>query len=102
MQVKFTDKAIAHLENIIDIFLYYAGERSAAKFSKLVDDKIDKISHFPYIGFIEPLLSDRKFLFRATVIYDNYKMIYYVDGNVIWIAAFWDMRMNPEKLQRMI
>ena len=53
MQVKFTDKAIAHLENIIDIFLYYAGERSAAKFSKLVDDKIDKISHFPYIGFIE-------------------------------------------------
>jgi len=43
MQIKFTDKAIAHLEDILDIFLEYAGERSAAKFSNLVDERINKI-----------------------------------------------------------
>ena len=29
-------------------------------------------------------------------------MIYYVDNDIIWVVAFWDMRMNPEKLKRTI
>ena len=40
MQVKFTDQAIAHLESIVDIFLEFAGERYAVKFSHLVDEKL--------------------------------------------------------------
>ena len=102
MQIKFTDKAINHLNSIIDIFIEYAGERYAIKFSHLVDEKLGKLQRFPYIGFIEPLLKERKFEFRSTIIYQNYKMVYYVDGETIWIAAFWDMRMNPEKLQNML
>ena len=102
MQIKFTDKAISHLESILDVYLEFAGERSAIEFSKLVDDKLDKLLRFPTIGFPEPLLADRKYLFRATIIKQNYNMIYYVDADTIWIAAFWDMRMSPEKLQRRI
>ena len=37
MQVKFTDKAITHLESIIDSHLELSGERSAMKFSQTVD-----------------------------------------------------------------
>ena len=66
MQVKFTDQAIAHLESIVDIFLEFAGERYAVKFSHLVDEKLNKLQRFPYIGFIEPLLIGRKYQFRAT------------------------------------
>ena len=102
MEIKFTDKAISHLESILDVYLEYAGERSAEKFSKLVDDKLKKLLRFPTIGFPEPLLTDRKYLFRATVIKQNYKMIYYVDGETIWVSAFWDMRMNPDRLKKMI
>ena len=102
MQIKFTDKAIAHLESIIDIFVEYAGSRYAMKFSKLVDDKLNKLLRFPEIGFIEPLLADKRSLYRATIIYHNYKMIYRVDGDTIWIVAFWDMRMNPDRLKGMI
>jgi plasmid stabilization system protein ParE len=102
MQVKFTDQAIAHLESIVDIFLEFAGERYAVKFSHLVDEKLNKLQRFPYIGFIEPLLIGRKYQFRATIIYDNYKMIYYVEEDTIWVVAFWDMRMDPEKLRNMI
>ena len=29
-------------------------------------------------------------------------MIYYVEGDTLWVAAFWDMRMNPEKLKERI
>ena len=102
MQVKFTDKAIAHLENIVDIFLEYAGERYAVKFSRLVDEKLSKLQRFPYTGFIEPLLVGRKYQYRATIIYENYKMVYYVEGDVIWVVAFWDMRMNPERLRNIL
>ena len=100
MQVKFTDKAISHLESIIDIFLEYAGERYATKFSNLVESKLQQLQTFPSIGFKEPLLSGRKKLYRSVILYENYKMVYYVDEDTIWIAAFWDMRMNPEKLRR--
>ena len=87
MQIKFTDKAIAHLENIIDIYLEYAGEMSAMKFSNLVDEKLNKLSCFPYIGSPEPLLADSKYLYRATIIKQHYKMIYYVDGETIWMRV---------------
>lgn len=102
MQIKFTDKAIAHLESILDIYIEYAGELSAMKFSKAVDAKLNKLLRFPEIGFPEPLLVDRKYFYRATIIQGNYKMIYYVDNDIIWVVAFWDMRMNPEKLKRTI
>ena len=102
MQVKFTDKAIAHLEGIVDIFLEYAGERYAEKFCRLLDEKLNKLQRFPYIGFIEPLLKDRKYQFRSTIIYQNYKLVYYVEDDTIWVSAFWDMRMNPERLKRTI
>ena len=88
MQIKFTDKAIAHLESILDIYIEYAGELSAMKFSKAVDAKLNKLLRFPEIGFPEPLLVDRKYFYRATIIQGNYKMIYYVDNDIIWVVAF--------------
>ena len=59
MQIKFTDKAIAHLESIIDIFVEYAGSRYAMKFSKLVDDKLNKLLRFPEIGWDMRMNPDR-------------------------------------------
>ena len=102
MQVKFTDKAIAHLERILDVHLEYSGELSAIKFGKLVDEKLKDLTRFPYTGFPEPLLAKRKKLFRATILKSHYKMIYYVEDDVIWVAAFWDTRMNPDRLRRLI
>ena len=57
---------------------------------------------FPDTGFPEPLLVRRKKLFRAAILNRNYKMIYYVDNDTIWVAAIWDMRMHPNRLRRMI
>jgi hypothetical protein len=38
----------------------------------------------------------------TSIINDYYKVIYYVTGDTLRIAAFWDMRMNPEKLKKTI
>lgn len=102
MQVRFTDKAVTHLESIVDIFVEYAGERYAKNFTNLVESKLNQLQQFPTIGFREPLLEGRRKLYRSVIIYQNYKMVYYVDDDTIWISAFWDMRMNPKRLQRIL
>ena len=55
---------------------------------------------YPESGFPEPLLRDRKIFYRASIINDYYKIIYYVKGDTLRIAAFWDMRMHPDKLKK--
>ena len=102
MQVQFTNKAIAQLVGIIDSHLQYAGERSAMKFCKSVEDKVERLSRFPEIGFIEPLLAGRTHTYRSLIISTNYKLVYYLKGNTLWVAAVWDMRMHPDKLKRQI
>ena len=48
------------------------------------------------------MLADRKIHYRASVINEYYKVIYYVKGDVLRIAAFWDMRMHPDNLRKTI
>ena len=102
MHVEFTDKAIAHLTAIIDSHLEYCGEKSAMKFSRQVDDKIQMLLKFPETGHLEPMLKSRKVAYRSKLINKRYKMIYYINGDTIWVAAIWDMRMHPVRLFKMI
>ena len=66
------------------------------------NEKKERLLKHPESGFPEPLLADRKIRYRASIINDYYKVIYYVTGDTLRIAAFWDMRMNPEKLKKTI
>ena len=50
---------------------------------------------------IESLLEDRDKVYRALVV-DKYKIVYYVENNIIYIAAVWDCRQNTEKLKKRI
>lgn len=87
------------------ILVYYneiGGERAAAKLHQKYLQKQTRLLKHPESGFPEPLLSDRKILYRASIINDYYKVIYYVKDEVVRIAAFWDMRMHPDKLRKTI
>ncbi len=102
MQVKFTKTAIDQVVRIIDSHLQYSGERSAMKFSELVEDKVNRLSRFPDIGFVEPILAGRQRTYRSLIINSNYKLVYYQKGNTLWVAGVWDMRMHPDRLKGMI
>ena len=78
------------------------GESAALKLHQKYLKKQERLQKHPESGFPEPLLSDRKILYRASIINKYYKIIYYVKGNTLRIAAFWDMRMNPNKLEKRI
>ena len=82
------------------ILVYYkemGGQRAAANLHQKYLKKRERLLKHPESGFPEPLLADRKIRYRASIINDYYKVIYYVSGDALRIAAFWDMRMSPER-----
>ena len=100
MKVFWTQTALNNLE---DIFDYYKNRTSAAIARKLVKKIVAvtiNIQKSPNIGKIEILLKDRRFEYRFLVI-DNYKVIYWVEDSYIKIAAVFDSRQNPVKINRL-
>ena len=72
------------------------GERRAMKFLDDVDEAVNMILRFPSIGAIDPLLADRSVTYRSVVVDGMSKMVYRIDDDVIYIAAFWDCRREPQ------
>lgn len=87
------------------ILVYYnemGGQRAAVKLHQKYLSKQARLLKYPESGFPEPLLSDKKICYRASILNKYYKVIYYVKGDALRIAAFWDMRMHPDKLKNTI
>ena len=41
------------------------------------------------LGKIEPALRGLKREYRSLVVHKNYKVIYYIDDDMVFIASFW-------------
>lgn len=98
-QIIWTNFAISELKNI---FLYYrmvAGDKVAVKIRKSIFNSTKPLIKHPFIGSIEENLIDLKQEHRYLV-EGNYKIIYRVDKNNIYITDIFDCRQNPSKMKR--
>ena len=102
MRIKYNVKATKHICSTIDYYLEHFGAQATANLAHEIDEKVKTLGKYPEIGFPEPLLKDRCLGYKATHIGRYHKLIYYVKGNTLHIAAFWDMRMHPDKLKKKI
>lgn len=88
-------------EDALDQVANYVREQFGAKrmkvFLKEVRSTTKMLSHSPNIGPIDPLFDDRPIAYRYVIINNLSKMVYYIDDDVIYIAAFWDTRREPKK-----
>ena len=73
------------------------GTKRAKKFRQEVADTINMLSRSPNIGQIDPLFASHAATYRSVIINGLNKMVYRTDGDVIYIVAFWDTRMEPEE-----
>lgn len=71
------------------------GINRAKKFRQEVDDTIKQLLRSPGIGQIDPLYADRPQAYRSVIINGLNKMVYRVDGDIIYIVDFWDTRREP-------
>ncbi|MBQ9186793.1 MAG: type II toxin-antitoxin system RelE/ParE family toxin [Prevotella sp.] len=102
MQIEVSKRAQHQWLRILVYYNEMGGERAAFRLHQKYLQKQARLLKYPESGFPEPLSRDRKILYRAAIINDYYKLIYYVRGDVIRVAAFWDMRMHPDKLRKTI
>lgn len=73
------------------------GISRAKKFRQEVDDTAKQLMHSPGIGQIDPLYAHRPLTYRSVIINGLNKMVYRVDGDIIYIVDFWDTRREPIK-----
>ena len=65
-------------------------------FIEQVDKTVNMIIRYPNIGSIDPLFSDRPYVYRSVIINGLSKLVYRINDDIIHIVAFWDTRQEPE------
>lgn len=98
-QIIWTNFAISELKNI---FLYYrmvAGDKTADKIRKSIFNSTKPLIKNPLIGAIEVNLTELKQGHRYLV-EGNYKIIYRLIDNNIYITDIFDCRQNPIKMKK--
>ena len=100
IKILWTQTALNNLEDIFEYYKFKASVNVARKLVKKIVSSTILIQKNPKIGRVEELLKHRKFEYRFIIV-GNYKIIYWIEGNYIKIAAVFDTRQNPEKIKKL-
>lgn len=100
IKVLWTETALNNLEDIFEFYKYKESISIARSLVKHIVQSTFRLQKFPYIGKKENLLAHRKYEYRF-IIEGNYKIIYWIEDDYIKIAAVFDSRQNPEKIERL-
>jgi len=101
VEVIWTETAIFQLDVIFDYYKHKATIKVAKNIVKKLVDKTLFLEKHPDIGQIELLLDNKSKIYRYLV-EGNYKIIYWSEKSVVYIASVFDCRQNPIKINESI
>lgn len=102
MKSIWSEQAIFAWQRIADYIWDNFGDQALLKFQKETIKKETEILEFPNAGQKELSAVHATIVYRYVVINHLSKMIYHVDGDIIYIDVFWDTRLDPKKLVRLL
>lgn len=97
IEIRWTETALNHLENIFDFYRFNATEKIAQKIISEIIDSTESLKTNPKIGQKEQLLIDFNQTFRY-IISRHTKIIYRIENDIVFITHAFDTRQNPTKL----
>ncbi len=97
MNVKWDPKAKQSFRQIATYIQRRFGDRARKAFIEDVKEAESLLGRSPYAGKTDPLFDDRPRTYRSVIINGLSKMVYFIEGETIYIAAFWDTRREPKK-----
>ena len=99
MNLVYAPTAWLSLDKSID-FLQLKGvpENKISEIVQEAFEKAETLKKFPFIGQKETMLFSRKNRYRRLII-RFFKIVYFIEGENIFIVAFFDTRQDPEKLR---
>ena len=71
------------------------GAKRKISFLQEVRETTQMLRKVPNIGKIDPLYADRPLTYRSVIINGLTKMVYHIDGDIIYIVSLWDTRREP-------
>ena len=98
MKLIYTEQSLESLEETL---IFIAPNISYEKLMEIRDgilNEADILEENPFIGQEEPYLEHLK-LGHRRIIHDNYKIIYRVSDQYIYITDIFDTRQNPAKMK---
>lgn len=93
---KFQDKWDGYLDYCVSNY----GKALTEKKKNLMYNALGRLSKFPESGRKEPLLNGRAKTYRAVLFDTQFKIIYTINEDHILCETLWNMRRNPDKLQK--
>ena len=98
MRIVITDRADAQVQATAEYIKEEFGRKAEQKFKAKFRETIRLLADNPHLGPIESLLVERAQTYRSVVVGKLNKMVYLIEGDVIYIVAFWDCRQEPAAL----
>lgn len=96
MKVSWSKKAGDAVVQTSVYILDKFGPKASEEFLKEVQHVSDLLESNPCLGPVEPLLAQKSKPYRSVVLNHLNKIVYYIKGDTIRIAAFWDTRSEPK------
>jgi len=100
MIIFWTNESRNRLKDIYDYFSLNVSEKIAKKLINDIIEYSEVLASNPGIGPKEILLNSRTHNYQY-LLFGNYKIIYWINMNVVYIATVFDTRQNPKKLKNL-
>ena len=97
MKIKFTALAKSQLKDIYNYYQTNASKQIATKICNKIFEKIELLKTYKEAGSEEEYLRHLNSGHRK-LICGNYKIIYRIAQNIIFITDIFDSRQNPNKM----
>lgn len=97
MEIIFTDQSLKSLTEILDFIRDSVSAERVDEIKNKIINKTDILLINPHVGQKEPNLEHLKAGHRR-LIEGNYKIIYRIAENIIYITDIFDSRKDPEKM----
>ena len=98
MKSIITEHAKQQIRQIAKYIGHEFGKDRRVEFMQDVRRTRRLIETSPDIGHEEPLLAERPVVYRSYVMNHLDKIVYRIDGDIIYFVAFWDVRRDPTTL----
>lgn len=97
MKIQWTQFAETKLQEIFDYYKRVASIQIAHKIKTKIFKRTRILKNHPRAGPVEELLLNEEEEYRYLV-EGNYKIIYWIDEDIVKIATVFNCRQNPKKL----
>jgi plasmid stabilization system protein ParE len=96
MKIHWHKRAAAQLHQVEEYVLRDFGERVRQEFMDEVEQAVFSLADMPTMGKLDPLFAHRKQAYRSIIVRKLNKVVYYIKGDTLHVAAFWDTRREPK------